>query len=89
MDRDALKSWLESPHRTLRWNRGDRTRYEGVETRDDGLRWFRWSHEVGGGERDSELQSWADYDERGPLRDLPDEARAELEQWVTEHRPEG
>jgi len=87
MDRDRLRRWLESPHRTFRWNVGERS-YDGVATTDEGLRWFRWSHEFGiDGEHDAELQSWDEFRDRGPSRALPEPIRAELAEWIARHRP--
>lgn len=89
MDRDRLQRWLKSTHRTWRWNHGDAESYEGVETTDEGLRWFRWSHRIREdgvqGEHDVEVQPYVDFRASGPLRRIPDEQRAELERWVAEH----
>lgn len=93
MDRDRLQRWLKSTHRTWRWNRGDAESYEAVETTDDGLRWFRWSHAIRddglNGEHDVEVQPWADYRASGPRRSMPGELRAELERWVADNEPAG
>ncbi len=88
MDRGRLERWLKSPHRTFRWNDGeDSERYEGVTTTDEGLRWFRWSHvfaDAGGeGEHDVEEQSYEAFRASGPLRDMPEDLRAELNAWLT------
>jgi hypothetical protein len=95
MDRDRLAAWLESPHRTFRWNdrqgHEESERYEGVTTTDDGLRWFRWSHVFEGGpgegEHDVAHQSFADFRAEGPLRTMPDALRDELIAWIGEHAP--
>lgn len=84
MDRDALKRWLSTPHRTWRWNDGDPERYRGVETCDSGLRWFGWSHrfdEREDGLYGERIQSWDSFLRHGPLDPMPDDARAELEKW--------
>jgi len=92
MDRERLSAWLESPHRTWRWNDGaDSERYEGVATTDEGLRWFRWSHVfadgTGEGEHDVVLQSFSVFREEGPVREMPKTAREELSAWIVEHAP--
>ena len=89
MDRDRLQRWLKSTHRTWRWNHGSAESYEGVETTDDGLRWFRWSHAIREdgvhGEHDVELQSWAAYRDDGPARDMPDAMREQLDEWLVDN----
>ncbi len=91
MDRERLAAWLESPNHTWRWGDGeDSAHYEGVTTTDEGLRWFRWSHifadEVGEGEHDALVQTYAAFRKDGPARPLPDGVRDELTTWVDEHR---
>lgn len=92
MDRDALRRWLDSPHKTWRWNDGARDAYRGVETSDEGLRWFRWSHRfadgAGGLEAESR-QTWAEFDREGPREAMPPELRSELDAWVARHREAG
>ena len=96
MDREALRRWLTSPHRTWRWTEGTGAedtaeRYRGVETTDAGLRWFRWSHRFGHGEdglQGEVLQPWARFAADGPLEPMPVEARAELEAWYERHGAE-
>ncbi len=89
MDRDRLRAWLTSPHRTLRWRSDeDPDRYEGVTTSDEGLRWFRWSHhhgEGGEGEHEARLQSFDDFRAEGPLRPMPEAREIELRAWVAAH----
>jgi len=88
MDRDRLQRWLKSTHRTWRWNHGNAESYEGVETTDAGLRWFRWSHAIREdgvhGEHDVELQSWDAYRDDGPARAMPHAMREQLEEWLAD-----
>lgn len=87
MDRDRLARWLGSGHRTLRWSAGSRDGYEAVETTDQGLVWYRWSHRIpDGGERDRELQSFEDFEARGALRSPPDAVLEQLRALVRARR---
>ena len=76
-----------SRHRTFRWNDGkDVERYEAVETRDDGLLWYRWSHlPHEGGRGDEALQGYDAFLRDGPLRDAPPRIVAALRAWIDEH----
>ena len=76
-----------SRHRTFRWNDGkDVERYEAVETRDDGLLWYRWSHlPHEGGRGDEALQGYDAFLRDGPLRDAPPRIVAALRAWIAEH----
>lgn len=58
--------------------------YEAVETRDEGLLWYRWSHAHGeaGGRRDEALQSFAAFTREGPLRAAPEPTLAAIRAWV-------
>lgn len=87
MDRDRLQRWLTSPHRTWRWRfDDDYDRYEGVQTSDDGLRWFLWSHVPGeDGAHEERTQSFASFAEDGPLRPLPEDVARELAAWLEEN----
>jgi hypothetical protein len=87
MDRDALESWLDSPHRTWRWRfDDDHDRYEAVRTTDQGLLWYGWSHiPEERGQRREQRQSFAAFRDDGPPRKVPDTVLAELTRWVAEH----
>lgn len=91
MDRDRLQRWLKSTHHTWRWNHGDAESYEGVETTDDGLRWFRWSHAIRDdgvhGEHDVAVQTFESFRRSGPMREIPEEQLEQLRRWVSEHIP--
>lgn len=82
-----------SRHRALRWNDGsDVDRYDAVETRDDGLLWYTWSHAMGaevGGRRHEVLQSLESFRRDGPARregalPVPDRVVAALRAWIDE-----
>lgn len=84
-----------SRHRTFRWNDGrDVDRYAAVETRDDGLLWYTWSHAVGaeGGRRAETLQSYDEFLRRGPPPGSPDvppapaSVLAAVRAWIDEQR---
>ncbi len=78
-----------SRHRTFRWNDGrDVERYEAVETTDDGLRWYAWSHATGedGGRHDEVRQGYDELLRDGPPRDVPAGVLAALRAWIDEHR---
>lgn len=87
MDDDRLRSFAE--RRTWRWrpNPDDRDHYAGVETTDDGFRFFAWSHLDDGLTRD-ERQSFADFEARGPAWPLPRAIEEEVRAWLAEHRVE-
>jgi hypothetical protein len=74
-------------HRTFRWNDGaDVERYEAVETHDEGLLWYRWSHGFeGGGRRDELLQSFEAFVREGPPRPAPAPVLAALRAWLETH----
>lgn len=79
-----------SQHRTFRWNDGaDVDRYEAVETRDDGLLWYAWSHRAGGGRHDEHLQPYEALERDGPPREreVPPRVLAALRAWIAAHRP--
>lgn len=91
MNRDRLARWLRHPYRAWRWHDGDNDRYEAVETLEEGLSWYRWTHEFGaapeaerhaGGERDRFLQRYEDFLAGGPPRPVPDEIAAEVRSFV-------
>jgi hypothetical protein len=86
MDRDALARFMRFEHRTFRWNDGaDHSRYEAVESTDQGLRWYRWSHHpelAEGGLQDEALQTYAAFQQDGPLRAIPDEVGQRLREHV-------
>ncbi|MCA9576142.1 MAG: hypothetical protein R3B40_11130 [Polyangiales bacterium] len=86
MDRDALARFMRFEHRTFRWNDGeDHSRYEAVESTDEGLRWYRWSHHPEldqGGAQDVALQGYAAFLADGPLRALPEEVAHRLREHV-------
>lgn len=90
MDRSRLQHWLKSTHRTWRWSSADAETYDAVETTDEGLRWFRWSHAFRDdgvhGEHDVQLQSVEDFERNGPLREMPEQLEAELRHWLHEQR---
>ena len=76
---------LLSRHRTFRWNDGvDVNVYEAVETRDEGLLWYRWSHRFGegGGRGDEALQSFDAFLREGPLRAAPAPTLAAIRAWI-------
>ena len=89
MDRGRLERFLTSNHRTFRWNDGEtREEYEAVETTDEGLRWYRWSHRAeDGGPSEDTLQSYDDFAREGPQRPMPDHLRLALEAHVAARRP--
>ncbi len=60
-------------------------RYEAVETTDHGLLWYAWSHLAGGGRRDEALQTYADFEARGPVRRAPPHVLDALRSWIAEH----
>lgn len=83
MDREALSRFLSGGHETLRWNQGDRDGYDAVETTDEGLRWYRWSHVTGQGRPLSEVrQSYAAFLAEGPARPAPRAVLAKLRQRI-------
>lgn len=74
-----------SRHRTFRWNDGrDVGSYEAVETSDEGLLWYRWSHAHGaeGGRQDEALQPFDAFLRDGPLRAAPAPTLAALRAWL-------
>ena len=74
-----------SRHRTFRWNDGaDVSSYEAVETCDEGLRWYRWSHAPGaaGGRHDEVLQPFDVFLREGPLRAAPAPTLAAIRAWL-------
>lgn len=88
MDRKALSRFLNGGHETLRWNKGGRDGYEAVETDDEGLRWYRWSHELGAGHPlDEARQSYAAFLADGPLRPAPPAVVAKLRQLIARRDP--
>ena len=86
MDRDALARFMRFEHRTLRWNDGaDHSRYQAVESTDEGLRWYRWSHQVEveeGGQQDVTLQPYSAYHADGPLWTVPEDVAQRLREHV-------
>ncbi|MFW6051320.1 MAG: hypothetical protein ACODAU_09110 [Myxococcota bacterium] len=88
MDRERLHRWLAAGHRTWRWRHAtDPDAYEAVETTDGGLAWYRWSHRAAdGGRRDTETQSYQDFEAHGPLREAPGSVVGELRDWIAAHR---
>jgi hypothetical protein len=80
MNRDRLDRWLTGRHRTTRWPTDDNAdHYAAVETTDDGLRWFSWSHLHGeDGLTREERQSYADFAENGPRWPIPEAKLREL-----------
>lgn len=75
-----------SRHRTFRWNDGrDVERYEAVETRDEGLCWYAWSHRHGEGKHDEALQPYDAFLRDGPLRAAPPHVIAAIRAWIDEH----
>jgi hypothetical protein len=73
-----------SRHRTFRWNDGrDVSTYEAVETRDEGLLWYTWSHVLdAGGRRDEALQSFDAFLRDGPLRAAPPPTLTAIRAWI-------
>ncbi|WP_236605901.1 hypothetical protein [Sandaracinus amylolyticus] len=74
-----------SRHRTFRWNDGvDVNVYEAVETCDEGLLWYRWSHRFGdsGGRGDEALQTFDAFLQDGPLRAAPAPTVAAIRAWI-------
>jgi len=86
MDRDALARFMRFEHHTFRWNDGaDHSRYEAVESTDQGLRWYRWSHHpelTEGGPQDVAIQTYAAFRQDGPLRTIPDDVGQRLREHV-------
>ncbi len=81
IDRDSIREKLAAKHHTWRWNGGDRTRYEAVETTPEGLRWFRWSHDIEGPE-DEVAQSFEAFLEEGPPRAVPKSVTLAVKRWI-------
>ncbi|WP_157069133.1 hypothetical protein [Sandaracinus amylolyticus] len=74
-----------SRHRTFRWNDGvDVNVYDAVETCDEGLRWYRWSHRFGerGGRVDEALQTFDAFLRDGPLRPAPATTVSAIRAWI-------
>ncbi len=89
VDRERIRRWLSHPPKSWRWNDADDADgYDAVEATAQGLRWFRWTHAFRSdgqhGEYDVELQSYSKYVSGGPLRDLPEAVRAELDELARE-----
>ncbi|MFW5925267.1 MAG: hypothetical protein ACOC9O_02040 [Myxococcota bacterium] len=84
MDRERLRRWLTTDHRTWRWRHPtDPHAYEAVEAGPTGLEWYRWSHRgAGGGKHDVQPQSYAELEADGPPRDIPEPILAELRSWI-------
>jgi len=85
MDRDALRRFIASPHRTWRWREApdDPDHYRAVETSDEGLRWYAWSHLPGeDGPYDEVRQSFAEFETKGPPWDVPIETHSALHKWL-------
>jgi hypothetical protein len=86
MDRSRLQAWIRDTRRTWRWRQPGFDGYEAVEATGDGLRWYRWSHEIAdGGPSAVELQSYAHFFEQGPLRPMPPEQLEQLRRWLADH----
>jgi hypothetical protein len=88
MDRARIEAWLNAKHRTFRWPTDENAdHYEAVETTDDGLRWFAWSHLHGeDGLTHESLQSWAELEADGPARPMPPEVERALRDWISARR---
>ena len=86
MDRARIDAWLHAKHRTFRWRADEiADRYEGVETTDQGLRWFAWSHLPGeDGLTREAWQSFEDFAARGPAHALPADVERQLRAWIEE-----
>ena len=84
MDRDRLDAWLRSPHRTWRWRLDeDYDHYEAVESSDEGLRFFAWSHVPGeDGLHREGRQSFDDFERDGPLWAMPEDVEAQVRAWL-------
>jgi len=81
--KERIARWLDAGHRTWRWNRGETGSYDAVETTDDGLRWYRWSHDIEGeGAFDVVRQSFTEFRASGPPRPMPPSVREAVKAWV-------
>jgi hypothetical protein len=82
---DRLRSF--SMHRTWRWrpDAADADHYRAVETTDEGLRYFAWSH-VDDGLTEEHRQSFEAFEREGPRWPLPANVARELAAWLATHR---
>jgi hypothetical protein len=88
MGPDRLRSF--SSHRTWRWrlDPGDPDHYLAVESTDQGLRYFAWSHLHGEDGLTREARQPFDAFERdGPLWEMPEDVERGVREWLATHRP--
>jgi hypothetical protein len=85
MDEDRIRSFAE--HRTWRWREdpADADHNVGIESTDEGFRYFAWSHLDAGLTRE-ERQRFEDFDRDGPRWPLPAGVEAQVREWLAAHR---
>lgn len=72
-------------HRTWRWREDweDPDHYLGLESTDEGFRFFAWSHLHGDDGLTREArQSFDDFDRDGPAWPLPEEIERQVRAWL-------
>lgn len=86
--RTGDRAWLNGAARTWRWNPGtyaDRGAYDAVEANPEGLVWYHWEHGYSeGGQQLRAPQTFAAFEQSGPLRQLPPALHDELRAWLKE-----
>lgn len=78
---DRLRSL--AMHRTWRWRPEptDADHYHALETTDQGLRYFAWSH-VDEGLTDEARQAFDAFEREGPAWPVPEAVKAEVQAWL-------
>jgi hypothetical protein len=89
ISRTGDRSWLHGDSRTWRWNEGsyeERGSYDAVEASPAGLDWYHWNHRHGdGGSQARHHQTFAEFAQSGPMREMPDALCTDLRRWLAEH----
>lgn len=82
MERDVSSF---AAQRTWRWrpNESDQDHYLAVETTEDGLRYFAWSH-LDRGLTDEVRQTFAQFESDGPAWPLPEDIERRVREWLAE-----
>jgi hypothetical protein len=83
---ERLRSF--SMHRTWRWrpDPGEQDVYHALETTDDGLRFFEWSHVDAIGLRREARQSFDSFAREGAAWPLPADIASALGAWLAANR---
>ena len=85
VNREKLSQWLQQPTQTWRWNEDVVDIYEGADVTEQGLTYFRWSHDAeAGGRTELGSQTARSFLEGDPSVEMPPHIVAEIRAWFHE-----